>query len=66
MVQFPSINFFFLGILQFLLGFSKVPVFFVSPVCITTTNSVQSKYFISTNVLIIYLISHFKLHVKTI
>ena len=31
MVQFLSINF-FLGFLQFLLGFSKVPVFFVSPV----------------------------------
>ena len=30
MVQFLSINF-FLGCLQFLLGFSKVPVFFVSP-----------------------------------
>ena len=29
MVQFLSI-FFFLGFLQFLLGFSKVPVFFVS------------------------------------
>ena len=31
MVKFLSINF-FLGFLQFLLGFSKVPVFFVSPV----------------------------------
>ena len=30
MVQIPSIIF-FLGFLQFLLGFSKVPVFFVSP-----------------------------------
>ena len=30
MVQFLSINI-FLGFLQFLLGFSKVPVFFVSP-----------------------------------
>jgi len=29
MVQFLSINFFFLGFLQFLLGFSKVPVFCV-------------------------------------
>ena len=27
MVQFLSIHFFFLGFLQFLLGFSKVPVF---------------------------------------
>ena len=33
MVQFMSINF-FLGFLQFMLGFSKVPVFFVS-LCIT-------------------------------
>ena len=30
MVQFLSINF-FLGFLQFLLGFSKVPVFFYHP-----------------------------------
>ena len=30
MVQFLSIIFFFFGFLQFLLGFSKVPVFFVS------------------------------------
>ena len=30
MVQFLSIHIFFLGFLQFLLGFSKVP-FFVSP-----------------------------------
>ena len=29
-----SVNFFFFGFLQFLLGFSKVPVFFVSP-CIS-------------------------------
>ena len=34
MVQFLSIIF-FLGFLQFLLGFSKVPVFFVS-LCILT------------------------------
>ena len=32
MVQFLSINFFFLGFLQFLLGFSKVPVFWCHPV----------------------------------
>ena len=32
MVQFLSINFFFLRFHQFLLGFSKVPLFFVSPV----------------------------------
>ena len=31
MVQFLSIKFFFVGFLQFLLGFSKVPVFF----CVT-------------------------------
>jgi hypothetical protein len=30
MVQFLSINFFFLGFLQFLLSFSKVPVFCVT------------------------------------
>ena len=32
MVQFLSIIFFFLGFLQFLLGFSKVPVFLCHPV----------------------------------
>ena len=32
MVQFLSINFFFLGFIQFLLGFSKVPVFLCHPV----------------------------------
>ena len=32
MVQFPSIIFFSLGFLQFLLGFSKVPVFLCHPV----------------------------------
>ena len=37
MVQFLSINFYFLGFLQFLLGFSKVPVFFVSPCTSTYT-----------------------------
>jgi len=35
MVQFLSINFFFL-FLQFLLGFSKVPVFWCHPVFATT------------------------------
>ena len=40
MVQFLSINFFFLGFLQFLLGFSKVPIIFVSP----HSSSVQSEY----------------------
>jgi hypothetical protein len=35
MVQFLSIKF-FVGFLQFLLGFSKLPVFFVSP-CISIT-----------------------------
>ena len=34
MVQFLSI-FFFLGFLQFLLGFSKVPVFLCHPVYLT-------------------------------
>jgi hypothetical protein len=32
MVQFLSIKFFFVGFLQFLLGFSKVPVFLCHPV----------------------------------
>ena len=32
MVQFLSIIFFFFGFLQFLLGFSKVPVFLCHPV----------------------------------
>jgi len=32
MVQFLSINLIFLGFLQFLLGFSKVPVFLCHPV----------------------------------
>ena len=32
MVQFLSVTFFFVGFLQFLLGFSKVPVFLCVPV----------------------------------
>ena len=37
MAQFMPINF-FLGFLQFLLGFSKVPVFCVTLYCITGFN----------------------------
>jgi len=41
MVQFLSINFFFLDFFNFLLGFSKVPVFFVS-LCIIRNSFIMS------------------------
>ena len=44
MVQFLSINF-FLGFLQFLLGFSKVPVFFVSLCMLPLRDSAQLSVF---------------------
>ena len=43
MVQFLSI-FFFLGFLQFLLGFSKVPVFLCHSVFVTTVFNLQAEF----------------------
>ena len=49
MVQFLSINF-FLGFLQFLLGFSEVPILLCHPVCVASSAECDSvitipKYF---------------------
>ena len=42
MIQFLSIIFFLLGFLQFLLGFSKVPFFFLVSFCIITSTCLGS------------------------
>ena len=49
MVQFLSINF-FLGFLQFLLGFSKVPVFLCQPVPLLKGSCLQQEKFRSLSI----------------
>jgi len=49
MVQFVSMNFFFVGFLKFLLGFSKVPVFLCLPILTSCIDaSLQEYNFVQT------------------